>query len=358
MTTYGLLSFIYLIIVSVGISLFLMDQWLPLGLMVLLMTLYGKLMVPLYQLIKHLRGSAAQGNRRRAVGASATIGVLLLLFIAVLPIPDAIRMRGIVKANSSSNISLLTSGQLDALYVHHGSRLHKGQLIASFTNPDLETEIVLADAAKAEAFAQLRQALHKSRNDLESLNQKLDSLDVRIRSLKEQRSQLEVRADQDGEWVASELNELKGTWLQRGHTLGEVVDRSSFRFVAVVPQEQADILFKQSFEQTELRLAGQADGNVVVPQIIIIPYQSERLPSVALGWLGGGEIAVNTNEPSGEKAKESFFLLQTELPAQQLQGLTVLHGLSGTIRLKLPSQTLATQIYRAIKQLVQKRYAV
>src|SRR3989339_625393 len=66
LTLYGLLSFLYLMLITVGIALFLMDQWLPLGLLVLGMTVYSRLLSPLYQLFKHLRDVATQGNRRRA----------------------------------------------------------------------------------------------------------------------------------------------------------------------------------------------------------------------------------------------------------------------------------------------------
>jgi hypothetical protein len=73
--------------------------------------------------------------------------------------------------------------------------------------------------------------------------------------------------------------------------------------------------------------------------------------------VGGGDIAVNTQEPSGAKTVESFFLLQSEIPTEHRQGVTVLHGLSGTLRLQATAQPLTSQAYRGLKQLVQKRYA-
>lgn len=358
LTLYGLLSFIYLIIITMGISLFLMDQWLPLGLLVLAMTVHTRLLAPLYQLLKHLRGGATQGNRRRAWIAVASSTTALVLVLGVIPFPDAVRAQGIVKANSATTLYLQTSGTLEQLHVRHGERLRAGQLIASLSNADLATDIATAEASQIETQAQYRQALHKSSSELSALQQKLDTLDDRLRNLAGQRQLLEVRAEQDGEWVAPELHERVGSWLQRGQTLGEIVDPRSFRFVAVVAQEQTDRLFKQDFKQAELRFAGQADGNVLLTQMKIIPFQSDRLPSVALGWLGGGDIAVNTSEPSGATAKESFYLLQTELPNAALKGLSVLHGLTGTLRIQTPAQPLATQAYRAVQQLLQKRYAV
>ena len=357
LTLYGLLSFLYLMLITVGIALFLMDQWLPLGLLVLAMTLYSRLLAPLYQLFKHLRGGATQGNRRQAVTVVGSIGLALFLLLAVIPFPDATRARGIVKADHASNVYAQTAGQLDQLLVQHGERVQAGQVLATFSNPDLATDIRLTESGQIETQAQIRQALHQASQDLSALQQKSDSLELRRLNLQEQQQQLQVRASQDGEWVAPDLHEQLGTWMQRGQALGEVVDASSFRFVAVMPQEQADIMFQNNFHQAELSLSGQADATLALPQVSIIPFQSDKLPSTALGWLGGGDIAVNTQEPSGTKAVESFFLLQSEIPAEQIQGLSVLHGLSGTLRLQTPAQPLTSQAYRSLKQLVQKRYA-
>jgi putative peptide zinc metalloprotease protein len=357
LTLYGLFSFVYLILITVGIALFLMDQWLPLGLLVLIMTLYSRLLAPLKQLIKHLRGAATQGNRQRAVSVVGGTGLVLFLLLAVVPFPDATRAHGIVKSNHASNVYAQTAGQLDQLWVRHGERVQAGQVLASFSNEDLAVDIRLTESGQIETEAQIRQALHRAGQDLSALQEKADALTLRRLNLQEQQQQLQVRASQDGDWVAPELHEQLGSWMQRGQVLGEVVDARSFRFVAVMPQEQANILFQNNFHQAELRLSGQADATLALPQVSIIPFQSDKLPSTALGWLGGGEIAVNTQEPSGTQAMESFFLLQSEIPSEQRQGLTVLHGMSGTLRLQTPAQPLASQAYRALKQLVQKRYA-
>lgn len=358
LTIYGLLSFVYLMTVTLGISLFLLDQWLPLGVVVLGMTLYSKLLLPMYQLGKHITGHATQPNRKRALGATAALAVVLVIFLFVIPFPDSVRTHGVLEADSSSKLYMQTPGKLKTLYLRHGEHVQKGRLIARLENPDLQAEINMNESAKSEADAQYRQALHKSHGELDALAQKLSSLEVRSHDLQQQLSLLEVRANQDGEWVAPELHELSGAWLQRGYMLGEIIDRRSFRFVSVIPQEQADFLFKQAFRNAELRLSGQADINLPLVKVSINPYQSLRLPSVALGWMGGGEIAVNTSEPGGDKAKESFFTLRAEIPRSELSGSMVLHGLSGILRMQLPPLSLYAQGWRAVKQLVQKRYAL
>ena len=358
LTAYGLLSFIYLMIVTLGIGLFLMDQWLPLGLLVLLMTLYGKLLAPAYHLGRHVIGPATQANRRRAISSCVAVVLVLTLLLAVVPFPDAVRTQGILQANDSSVLYLQTQGKLEQLYVRHGDRVHKGQRIALLQNPDLVADIDNFEHSREEALAQYQLALHRAPNNIEPIQQQLDAIDGRLKDAREQLARLDVVADQDGEWVAPELHEMLGAWLQRGYSLGEVVDRSRFRFLAVIQQENADYLFKQSYPDSELRLAGQPDFNLRIPQLNITPYQSQRLPSAALGWMGGGDIAVSATDSAGEKAKESFYLLRADIPGDALANSTVLHGLSGTLRIRLAPKPLAVQLYRSLKQVVQKRYAL
>ncbi|QJW84592.1 hypothetical protein HK414_15720 [Ramlibacter terrae] len=61
----------------------------------------------------------------------------------------------------------------------------------------------------------------------------------------------------------------------------------------------------------------------------MLPYQQQKLLSSALGWLGGGEIPVSTEDRSGATAAESFFALYVALPAQLPAGMSPLHGMSG-----------------------------
>lgn len=358
LTAYGLLSFAYLMLITFGITLFLMDQWLPLGLVVLAMTLYSRFLVPLGQLIRHLRSNATQGNRQRAVGVVSFIALVLFVLVTVVPFPSAYRAQGIVKATHASNVYVQTTGRLEQLLVSHGERVRAGQLLARFSNTDLEAEMLQTESALQEAQAQIRQALHLSSPDVTALQDKAEALQLRQLNLQEQARLLEVRASQDGEWVSPELHEQVRSWIQRGQTLGEVVDTRGFRFLAVMPQEQADIVFKNQFVSAQLRLSGQADISLTLPQVNIIPFQSDKLPSTALGWMGGGDIAVQTQDTSGAKAMESFFLLQGEIPEAQKHQLTLLHGASGTLRLESRPQPLASQAYRALKQLVQKRYSI
>jgi putative peptide zinc metalloprotease protein len=148
-----------------------------------------------------------------------------------------------------------------------------------------------------------------------------------------------------------------GSWVQRGESLGQLVDLDRLRFVAVVTQQQADRLFGTEIDRVAIRLAGQVDREIVAEAVNILPYQRQRLASAALGWMGGGKIPVRQDDERGEIASEPFFELRVGLDRlpEQLVGL---HGFSGQLRVTLEPMPLMAQWRRALMQQLQKRYQI
>ena len=89
--------------------------------------------------------------------------------------------------------------------------------------------------------------------------------------------------------------------------------------------------------------------------MVLLPYQQDKLPSAALGWLGGGDLAVSNQDAKGEKAAEEFFEVRLTLkPAPQ--SVVLAHGMRGVLRLTLPARSLYERVNESLRQLVQKRY--
>ncbi len=96
----------------------------------------------------------------------------------------------------------------------------------------------------------------------EVLVKRLATLDRKLRKTEKQRQALLVRAELAGIWVAPDIHELQGVWLARGTELGKIISPESFRFSAVVSQEEAANLFSGSISgQMAIRLIGQ--GNTI-----------------------------------------------------------------------------------------------
>jgi putative peptide zinc metalloprotease protein len=123
----------------------------------------------------------------------------------------------------------------------------------------------------------------------------------------------------------------------------------------VVSQEEASRLFAAEIRGAQVKLHGQANNSLAVTEQQIIPAEQHRLPSAALGWSGGGEVAV-THDDSGVKARESFFEVRAAVePGNQA---VLIHGLSGAVRFNLPPEPLGAQWVRKVRQLLQKRFGV
>jgi putative peptide zinc metalloprotease protein len=357
LTGYGALSFAYRVVVFATILLVLADVWLPLA-VVFLGTL-GVIAVgmPASKLWRHLRGPATLRNRRRAVMVVAALFLAPLGFLAAWPWPDAVRAPGVVEAKEFTLVNAGMAGRLERIEAPHGSRVVPGQVLVRLSNPELGWEIDAARAAVAEAEVMRNQALEKTPADVASLEQRIAAARDRLADLQAREAELTVRARHAGTWSARELHERLGNWVARGQSLGELVNPAGLRFAAVVSQEQARALFAREPGGAELRLAGQS-GEVLVPrQIVLVPYQRERLASPALGWQAGGTVPVRPDDPEGLRAVESFYELQAVFDADAAR-VTALHGMTGWLRVPLPPASLFEQGERALRQLLQKRYAL
>jgi len=358
LTAYGVLSFAYLMVVTVGISLFLLDQWFLLGVLALAITAVTKLLVPAWKLLKHLTGPQVARNRRRAVLGALSVLAALVLLGGWVPLPYAVRAQGILQAADSVTVYAQVDGMLVRALVRNGQQVRAGQVVAQLRNPDLEQDLEVSRQALREVDALFRQAMVKAPTQLTALQEQRAAAVRRLAELQQREAQLLVRSPRAGEWIAPALHENEGSWLQRGQPLGETVQRRGFRFVAVVPQEQANELFAQHPREASIKLTGQADTSIAATSLKLIPYQQQKLLSPALGWLGGGDIAVNTEDRSGATAAESFFALYIGLPPQLPGAVVPLHGMSGEVRLELPGEPLFWQVRRALMQLMQKRYGI
>ena len=88
----------------------------------------------------------------------------------------------------------------------------------------------------------------------------------------------------------------------------------------------------------------------------VIPADRTTLPSAALGWRSGGEIAVAPTDATGLTARDPFFEVRAAVEAPP--GFRLLDGRSGRIRFDLPSEPLLRQWLRKLDQLLQQRYGL
>lgn len=352
---YGALSGLYRVIVFAGIIIFVADKYLLLGLMMVIILVVSWVVVPPYKLIKYLATSNRLA-RTRTRAVSATVGLLavVVLLTAIVPFPNRFRVPGVVEAETYVQVVNDASGTLDEVLEPSGTRVEVGTPLLRMSDPELQNDLDMAKAQWQQVQAMELWANSQKLSDRGPIRKRKAVIDAKLVDLEQQQKALLVTAKQAGIWVAPRIEEHLGTWQQRGTSLGQIIDPAWFRFSAVVPQDQAVNLFIDQIQKAEVRLFGQGGVNLGVSDYQIIPFQSQKLPSAALSWAGGGEVATARDDETGRKTTEPFFQIYAKLiPNDQV---SLLHGRSGKLRLSMQSEPLLWQWERSLRQLLQKRY--
>jgi putative peptide zinc metalloprotease protein len=162
---------------------------------------------------------------------------------------------------------------------------------------------------------------------------------------------LTVRSPGNGVFLVEHPENLPGRFVRKGELLGYVAD--PLRPTVRVAVSQADIgLVRAKSLSASVRLAARPGDPVAAEIERQVPAAVERLPSAALGPLGGGPFAVHSDDATGTRPMESIFELELRVPlARDWLGERAYvlfdHG----------REPLAWQWYRRLRQLFLKRFA-
>jgi putative peptide zinc metalloprotease protein len=357
--TYGVISLGYWLVLMSTIIFFIAEQYLEVGIALAWIIFFTAIALPLLKFAKYLVSSPRlQHQRLRAVTSTAVIGSLAFAVLAGVPMPERVRVKGVLQASDFRELYSESGGTLVQVLVRPGSWVKAGQPLARLDNPELDYEIRAARRQREQLLAQELQAVSMAVANLQPLVRQRQAVEEKIAQLLLQQKQLVVLAPIEGIWSASELEASRGQWIGRGASLGTVVDDRSWRFVAVLPQVSTH-LFEAGVVYSEIRIGGQQEFNLRSANTEVMPFEQGQLPSAALGMAGGGDIAVQSGDTKGLAAAEPFFRIHAQLPPlEQAQALRRLHGRLGTMRITLPDSPLLVQWERGARQFLQRKFRV
>ncbi|WP_130471568.1 hypothetical protein [Candidatus Magnetaquicoccus inordinatus] len=355
---FGLLSMLYWLLLMFNIMLFIAGEYFELGVALAILLFFMSLVVPLFKFVKYLASSPnLDHHRSHAVGISLVLSMVAIMVLGLLPVPDRIRVMGVVQAGQSRQLHVESEGFFSELLARPGTVVQRGQPLLRLSNPDLEMEIRAAKMQLKQLKAQEIQAIAGAVAELSAIYRQKQAAEESLSTLLGRKEGLLVVAPVAGIWSASELDASHGQWLGRGASAGTIVNQEDWRFVAVLPQV-ASHAFEDTIQQTEVRLRGQEEINLLAQATVVMPFEQGQLPSRALGMAGGGDIAVSNADSSGLTAAESFFRIESILSVDALTHARLLHGHVGTMRLTLSDRPLFAQWERKLRQLFQRRFRV
>lgn len=354
---YAPVSLIYRLLVTTGIVLFVMDLWFGLGVIVLITTLIAMVIMPMIQLFKHLSGPMVQTHRSRALLGAGGLAAVVALLLFVVPFPYSLNAHGILQSSKQTILFAPVDGRISRSDIGHGQTVQAGQPLMAIDPAFLFLDIEQAEMERNELLILERQALTGKSAEIPVVSKQIAAKTQRLKDLSDRVEILDLKAPHEGRFVSVESREKVGAWIQQGTELGHVIDpKAPFEFVAVVSQEHAREIFDAGQGRLRLRLVGQSDKTLAIDQLLVLPYQRNRLPSASLGWMGGGDMPVLSQDSKGETSSEDFYEVRARLEPHAEQYVALVSGLKGVLCIDMPSRSVFARVYESVRQLVQKRY--
>ncbi|NVK17783.1 MAG: biotin/lipoyl-binding protein [Methylocystaceae bacterium] len=350
---FGVSAMIYRLFLTTGIVLFIADSYFILGMILAVVMGSMWLVAPIFKYFKFIHGSAVLRRvRLRAFGI--TYGALILVLVAVFLVPfdRSIEAMGVLEAEQHQELTSRTEGRLQSILAQPNQLVVQGEILLELENPQLKLELRKVEAELKQNEVMLQKVLQQRGLDREPIMRNKESLLQLKQQIEEKIQALQVRAPNDGVWIFKQADKMLGQWVAQGTSLGHVVDETTLRFSAVVAQEDASDLFDMSFSQAVIRLKENPQKNLVSKQVRLHPHAQEKLPSKALGWQGGGSVAVQQNDPDGRVTLEPFYLIYASV--DQNGGFH--DGQTGRMKIDLQPVALGHFVFYKIQQFLQKRY--
>ncbi len=348
---YGIASGLYRIFIFLVILLFVAEQLWGLGIIIAIIGGFILMVLPVIKFVRYL----ATENRLVPVRARVNLvtGITLAVVFAALvliPFPRAIIAPAMVLSQETEMIYAPADGVITEL-PDNGQWVDPGEPLLTLQNEDFRFERLSLQARGIEYQAMRDWAMMARPEMLGALDYSLAANASKQQNIESKLNNLEIKSAHAGTWVTAQEQDLyRGRVVTRGEPLGQVLNPDSPRRVSIIiSQQQAAALFEQAPDAAVLRLSGMALTAIRLDAVEILENQKQVLPDAALGWAGGGEIAVDQMDPEGRRTLEPFYEVTAVMPRNGW-----LHR-TGRAKLVLSPEPIAAQVYRWTRQLFQRR---
>lgn len=353
---YGVLSYIYKLFLTVVIVFFVADQWFEIGVIVFLISFYTLILKPIKTFLKFLfYDTQLHKKRKKVVTISTAIFLIFVMFIAMYPINDSIKAKGVVNLKSKEKIYIKADGILKKIHITNTQFVNKGDLLFEFTNKELDFELQESTAMMLATKNELHKALNGVISQVKPIQERIVFLNNKINYLEQKKKDLKVIAPYSGIIIIEkEISKYLNSYVKDYMKLAEIFHGNTYEFIGVVTQDMAEKLFNKNDLKTEVKLYTNIEQTIKLENSAVIPHEKNQLPSAVLGWMGGGSIEVLNTDENGLNTKESFFEIKGELVNKEK--LKYFQSQYGVMKISLGTTNLFDLLRVEFYQLMQKRY--
>lgn len=344
------LSFVYRLLLSAGIAVFVARQYFFVGVCLALWMAVQTLGFPLAKGVWHLLASPKlRRSRGRAVGVAAggLAGLLAVLF--VLPAPSWTTALGVVWLPEQANVRAGADGFLKAFAVAADTAVASGAALARFEDPVLSSKI----ASLAWEVRELELRLAKAKVEDQTLAQttgiELESARGRLARETVRRARMVATSRTEGRFVPAKAEgDAVGRFFKEGEIVGYVLPARAGVVRVVVPQDTVDRV-RGRLRSVELLPVDRTRTGAFPSRILrAVPGGQFELPSPALALAAGGAVATDPRDAQNRTALARLFQFDLDLPAAMPD---VYFGARVKVKFVLDDEPAGLQIWRKLRRL-------
>ena len=352
---YGVACFFYRFVVVFGIAIFVANRFFIVGVLLALFAVTMQLVVPLLRVVGFLLTNPRLGGKRpRALLITGSIALAVAMLALLLPLPSRTRAEGVVWPPEGAEVRARVDGFVIEVLAAPGTVLERGEPLILTRDPSLGTHVAVLKAQLRELRAQHHAERGRERVKARITSEEIETTLAELKYAEERVGEMVLKSPAPGVFVIAQSNDLSGRFVRQGELIGYVLGETIDTVRVVLPQADA-ALVRDRTEHVEVRL--QSNLAQVVPARILreIPGATNRLPSAALGSLGGGRFAVDPSDAEGLTTLEPVFQLDLRLT----EGRSIKEiGGRAHVLLDHGMEPLAAQAYRGLRRLFLRQLGV
>jgi putative peptide zinc metalloprotease protein len=344
---YAVLSFLYRMVVSFGIAVFLATRLFFVGTAMALWAVVSIAALPMLKGIRFLATSPRlRGQRPRAFsvvgGMAAVAGAILFL----VPLPYATVAQGVVWIPDRAEVRAKAEGFVTEVLTSPGADVAAKRQLVALADPILNAKVAVAQALLQEMQLRFEAVKQLDRVQAAVLQEQVQRLTGTLADYRVRQEDLTVTSTQDGRFVLPRAEDMPGRFLKRGDLLGYVIGDNDLVVRVVVPQADVDLV-RQHTDRVDAYFAENLDRPVPARIRREVPAAQNDVPSMALTTQGGGPIVLDPSRTQKPQSLFSMFQFDVDLLEPVPPRMA---GARVYVRFDHGKEALAWRVLRAFRQ--------
>ncbi len=348
---YGIASFLYRIVVCVGIILFVSSQLKGLGLILAVGAFVMWVVVPIGKAVKHMFFTAGTRQQRKRAGlVMGGLVTAVVVLLGVVDMPMRLYTTAAVDYREVQVVRADAPGHVTAVLVRPGQRVSAGQPLVRLANEELLARYRQSKADLAMTRYRLSALETIDPAAAQAIRPRVEARKALVDDLAAKVDSLTRRATIEGVIVTGRLDELVGKFADTGEEIMTLADTSRPLLKAAVDQDDVYEYRDAVGQPVEIRLRSEP-WHVIEARIdTLSPRSSRSVPHPALTSQAGEDLVIDPAADADEpQLMYPCFVAEIvpEDPNTRLPG-----GALARVRFEAAERPLAVQWYRKAVRIV------